>query len=186
MFLLKFSKITSAGLALIYIFAGCESGASRGGGSAIHSDAHYAFLFGQRYRTRVGLYVFSFTRDPDSQFVGTRADNSNFGPAGLPAVVDAKNVGKLYERRPQDALGDLIILDVAPAGSILTVRAETHDVTPLSGVREAGGYPMGFICELDFGGKTNTIFSEFIQSHKKVSGQVPNQDISRAVAAKIR
>ena len=184
---LQFSKILSAGLALACFCAGCRSGAPGAGAAApvIHSDAHYAFLFGQRYRTKVDLYLFLFTQQPDYLYVGRNDGATCFGPKELPAGVSPEQIGRVYERWATDGLGDLVIYGVAPAGSILTIHAETHDVTPLSGIRGSGGYPMGFICELNYDGKTNYVFSEFVQSHKTVVGKVPNEDINQAVAGKI-
>jgi len=169
--------------------AGCKTNVpdpAAGPGIAPHSDAHYAFLFGQRYRTKVDLYIFFFSHEPDYKYIGTRADNRNFGPKELPAEIASKNIGQTYEHVANDGLGDVVILDVAPAGAVLTINTETHDVTPLSGVRDSGGYPMGFICDLSYSGKTNSVFSEFVQSHKIVTGKVPNQDISTNIAEKIQ
>jgi hypothetical protein len=185
---IKFVKNISASAALICLCAGCQSGAPGIGNSAssVHSDAHYAFLFGQRYRTKVDLYVFFFSHDPDNKYVGTRSGDFTFGPKDLPAEITSKNVGLTFANWGPGDLGDIVILDIAPASSVLTIHAETHDVTLLSGIRGSGGYPMGFICQFDYNGKTNFIYSEFIQSHKTVTGKFPNEDISDAVAEKIQ
>lgn len=183
----KSLKMFLFGVALAGFCAGCQSGAPQSGApAAIQSDAHYAYLFGQQYRTKIDLYVFFFTHEPDYKYVGTRAGDFAFGPKDLPAEVTTKNIGQTFANWGVGDLGDIVILDIAPAGSILTIHAETHDVTPLSGVRGSGGYPMGFICQLESGGQTNYVFSEFVQSHKAVTGKVPNQDISTAVADKIQ
>lgn len=184
MFPRGFLKIASAILALVCVCAGCKSSAPDKNHSAIqHSDEHYAYLFGQKYRAKTDLYLFLFTHQPDYLYIG----GHGFGPRELPAEVTKTNVGQSFGlmTEPGD-LGDLKILNVVPAGSILTIHAETHEVTPLSGIRGSGGYPMGFICLLNYDGKTNYIFSEFIQSHRKVAGKVPNEYINEAVAEKIR
>ena len=182
----EFLKIASGGLVLLCLCAGCQSAAPKTGNTAAHSDAHYAYLFGQRYQTKVDLYVFFFAHDPDYKFVGTRAGNFAFGPKDLPSSVTPQNIGQTFENWGAGDLGDIVILGIAPAGSVLTIHAETHDVTPLSGIRGSGGYPMGFICQLACNGQTNYVFSEFIQSHKTVTGKVPNEDISPIVAEKIK
>jgi len=168
------------------ICAGCRSGVPPAPAMVEPSEAHYGFLFGQRYRTKTDLYIFAFTQQPESIFyVGTRANGIAFGPPLLPRDVSAENIGKVY--RAEDGPNDVIIADVVPAGSILTINAETHDVTWLSGVRGSGGYEMGFLCDIIHNGKTNNVLSEFIQSHKQgVSGKVPNQDISVVIAEKIQ
>jgi len=166
--------------------AGCRSTAPAGETSAtVSSDAHYAFLFGQRYRTSRDLYLFAFTQEPAYRYLGTRADGFALGPKELPAAVTTENIGKIYQRSATDGMGDVIIADVVPVGAALTVRAETHEVTFLSGVRGSGGYPMGFIADAVFAGKTNSVLTEFIQSHATVTGKAPNQDISSQVAEKI-
>jgi len=171
-------------LGLAAIGAGCRSETFPALGGVEHSEAHYAFLFGQPYRTKADLYIFAFTRETEPIFyLGAWIDGVPFGPKYLPRDVSADNVGKVY--RVQDSPDDVIIADVVPAGAILTIRAETHEVTWLSGVRGSGGYPMGFICDIVHNGKTNSVLSEFIQSHKQVAGKVPNQDISDAVAEKL-
>src|SRR5215510_4286533 len=90
------------------------------------SHAHYAHLFGKRYRTKVDLYLFSLTSEPDYKYLG-RSTGSKFLSASLPADVSRRNVGRTY--------GTIKILDVVPGGSELTIRAETHEVTPFSGVQ---------------------------------------------------
>lgn len=177
-----------SGFALACLCAGCQSSAPRADTAAtvVHSDAHYAFLFGQKYRTRIPLYLFDFTGEPEYEFVGTRAGNLTFGPQTLPPEITTNNVGLNYPVWSMVNMGNLVIKDVVPAGSLLTIRAETHDVTQLSGVRGSGGYPMGFICELNYGEKTNSVFTEFIQSHKNVSGKTPNEYLDEAVVEKIQ
>lgn len=182
MFPRDFSKMIVAG-ALICFCIGCKSTAPRGEEAGIqHSGAHYAYLFGQRYRTKSDLYIFMFTHEPDYLYIG----GNGFGPKELPHDVTKKNIGQTYERVTMDSLGDLEIFNVAPADSILTVYSETHDVTWLSGVRGSGGYPMGFICQLNHEGQTNYVYSEFIQSHKKVSGKMPNEFLNPALVEKIQ
>jgi hypothetical protein len=171
-------------------WAGCQSTAPHVANAPVAiqpSDAHYAFLFGHQYRTKVDLYLFGFTQQGEPvYYLGTRADNLDLGPKQLPARISRENIGKVYEAQPENGPGDVIIMDVVPAGAVLTIRAETHEVTPLSGVRGSGGYPMGFICDVNYDHKTNAVLAEFVQSHKQVSGKAPNQDISDAVAEKIQ
>lgn len=166
--------------------AGCRSGVPSTPVIVERSEAHYGFLFGLHYRTKTDLYIFAFTQQPEPIFyLGTRANGLAFGPPLLPREVSAENIGKVY--RAEDGPNDIIIADVVPAGSVLTINAETHDVTWLSGVRGSGGYEMGFLCDIVHNGKTNNVLSEFIQSHKQgISGKVPNQDISDVIAEKIR
>jgi hypothetical protein len=133
---------------------------------------HYAHLYGQRYRTRVDLYL--FTRgDDDYKYLG-RHDRL---PA-LPPGVGRESVGRTQ--------GGLTILDVVPAGSELVVVAETHEVTPESGIREKSGYPMGLICRLVYGGREiEGVLAEFIQAGETAPPQTPNQRIDDTMAARI-
>jgi len=182
----RISKFVLANLAWICGCA-CVCFGCRSNPPLERSEAHYAFLFGQKYRTKTDLYLFGFAQSPEPvYYIGTRANGLPYGPGELPPEITPDYRGRVFQALPGDGASDIVILDIAPAGSILTVRAETHDVTALSTVRGSGGYPMGFICELVYGGKTNSVLSEFVQSHKPVAGKVPNQDISPAVAEKIR
>jgi len=143
------------------------------------SQAHYAYLFGKRYHTKVDLYLFVMTADPDYKYLGRNDGGSRFLSASLPTTVSRHNVGR--------TCGVVKILDVVPRGSELTIDAETHEVTPFSGIQGAGGIPMGFICRLHYDGKQlDDVLSEFIQSHKQVAGAVPNQEIDRAIAAPLK
>jgi hypothetical protein len=183
---LRTLKLVLACLAAAGSCAGCRSGSPQNGSIAPIelSRAHYAFLFGQSYRTKTDLYVFSFTRETEPlYYLGTRANGLALGPKALPDRITTENIGKIFEA--PDGPNDIIIAGVAPAGSLLTVRAETHEVTMLSGVRGSGGYPMGFIGDLVYDGRTNSVLTEFVQSHKTVAEKVPNQDISDTVAEKI-
>src|SRR5262249_19692372 len=73
-----------------------------------------------------------------------------------------------------------------PAGSELTIEAETHEVTAFSGIRGTSGFPMGFICRLAYNGKQlSGILSEFIQSHKEVLTETPNQVIDETIAERL-
>ncbi|MBU6410905.1 MAG: hypothetical protein KGR98_11015 [Verrucomicrobia bacterium] len=158
-------------------------------GIIVASGPHYQYLFGRRYRTKIPLYIFTFASETEYRYVGTRADGFSFGPRELPPRITRDNIGKmfpLHEGPPSDSEGDLIIADVAPAGSVLTIRAETHHVTFMSGVRGSGGYPMGFICKLNYDDKTNYVFSEFIQARRKVSGKVPNEYLDKTVVERIQ
>jgi hypothetical protein len=142
-------------------------------------QAHYAQLFGKRYRTKVDLYLFVLTPDPDYRYLGRSVGGSRFLSANLPAAVNRRNRGRTY--------GMIRILDVVPRGSELTIRAETHEVTPFSGIQGSAGIPMGFICGLHYRGKQmDDILAEFIQSHKEVTTAVPNQEIDVNIAAPIR
>lgn len=188
MFPRHFLKMALAGVVLVCFGAtGCKTNSGQSDVSEVQesSGQHYTFLFGHRYRTQTDLYVFFFAQNPDYKYVGTRANGLDCGPKELPVEVTQKNIGQTYERWAMDGLGDLVILGVAPAGSILTIRAETHDVTFLSRVRGSGGYPMGFICDLNYDGQTNSVLTEFIQSHKKVSGKVPNEFLNPALVKEI-
>ena len=141
------------------------------------SGPHYAHLFGRQYRTKVALYLFIFTADPDYKYLGAGAGRSKFPFGSLPPAVSKHNIGRIY--------GAIRILDVAPAGSELTIEAETHEVTAFSGIRGASGVPMGFICRLAYNGKQmNGVLSEFIQSHKEVLTEIPNQDIDETIAVR--
>ncbi len=141
------------------------------------SGQHYRHLFGQRYRTQVALYLFADAEDPEYRYLGIR-DGRTPGPTSLPATVSGGNVGRTF--------GGMRILDTVPAGSELTINAETHEVTDESGIREKGGYPMGFICSLAYRGRReNGILAEFIQSGRAAPAGTPNQEIDPRIAARI-
>lgn len=170
------------------VAAGCYPASTRTGETspARVPGQHYAYLFGQRYRTRTDLYLFAVVDELDYKYLGRIDAGAKFGPPELPATVDRANIGREYRRSSENGLGDIVILDVAPAGSVLTIVAETHGVTALSGIRGSSGYPMGFICTLDFDGKHyEGVFSEFIQSHREVTTKIPNEEMNPVVADKI-
>jgi len=169
-------------------FAGCQHvrPADTEGRPAV-SGAHYAHLFGQRYRTKVDLYLFSFVGDPtDVKYVGRNDGRNEFLAAVLPSAVSKDNIGKTGQHLSPNGVDEIKIIDVVPAGTDLTIAAETHEVTPFSNIRFSTGYPMGFICKLNYDGKQlEGVLSEFIQSHKEVTTQVANQEIDGAIAEKI-
>jgi hypothetical protein len=158
-------------LSALFLAAGCRHGVEVVPPPPA-AGAHYADLYGQRYRTRVDLYL--FTRgDDDYKYLG-RHDRL---PA-LPPDVLREHVGRTEH--------GLTILDVVPAGSELVVVAETHEVTPESGIREKAGYPMGLICRLVYGGRERAgVLSEFIQAGEAAPPQTPNQRIDEAIATRI-
>jgi len=175
-----------SGFVVVWLFASTLTGCGRqtseaaAGSSpaepASVSQPHYARLFGKRYRTKVDLYLFALTSDPDYKYLGRGDGGSKFLSARLPATVSRGNAGRTY--------GLIKILDVVPRGSELTIRAETHEVTPFSGIQGTAGIPMGFICALTYNGKQmDDVLSEFIQSHKEATGAVPNQEIDANMAA---
>jgi hypothetical protein len=66
------------------------------------------------------------------------------------------------------------------------IVAETHEVTALSGIREKGGNPMGFICRLSYAARQEDgILAEFIQAGPPAPPGVPNQGIDERVAVRI-
>jgi len=167
--------------------AGCQHAAPvNEAGPAAKSEAHYVHLFGQRYRTKADLYLFTFTADPDMTYLGRNDGRSPQLAAWLPATVNHVHVGQMISRVAGDGRGDLKIVAVFPSGSELTLIAETHEVTPWSGIRGTSGYPMGFICNITGGGRrADAVLAEFIQAHKEVTGKTPNQDIDETIAEKI-
>jgi hypothetical protein len=140
------------------------------------SGAHYASSFGGSYRTKVDLYLFFLNGDFDSLFLGCNDGSRGTQLEFLPAKVDAENVGKGF--------GAAMIIDVVPAGSEFTLMAETHDVTLRSGIRDQGGYPMGFIATLNFSKDRwmDGVRCEFIQSAKKAPPRTLNQMIAPTFA----
>lgn len=187
----KYAGVTGALPSVALLLIGCAlTGCARPAGEAAtrpmaagaspssSPEAHYAHLFGKRYRTRVDLYLFVFTPDSDDKYLGRNSGGSGFLSRTLPAAVSRGNIGRTY--------GTLRIVDIVPAGSELTLRAETHEVTPFSGIQGASGIAMGFICSLAYDGKQmDDVLSEFIQSHQEVSGAVPNQEIDAAIATRV-
>jgi hypothetical protein len=143
----------------------------------IGSGPHYAQSFGQHYRTKVALYLFTLNEDLDYKYVGRNDGSCPYLAAILPDSVSRANVGR--------AFGAAFILDVVPAGSEFTIAAETHEITDWSGIRDKGGIPMGFICRLTYDGKqVSDALSEFIQSAQVAPAGIPNQGIDPAIATK--
>jgi hypothetical protein len=141
--------------------------------------AHYAHLFGERYRTRVDLYLFMPQDDLDHVYLGRNDGTPSTRLPQLPVSVDQVNVGKQF--------GEFLIVDVVPAGSELRLTAETHEVTALSRIREQGGYPMGLLGVLTYRGhEAAGVSCEFIQSATKAPPRTANQTIDSAQAEKIK
>jgi len=143
-----------ATLPLLLVLAGCSPERSAEPPPPPAAGHHYENLFGQRYRTKVDLYLFG-DEGIERQYVGRTA-------------------------------GRFKILDVVPAGSELTIVSETHEVTAASGIREKGGYPMGFICRLRYAGKeVEPVMAEFIQAAERAPQRTPNQRIDDAIAVRV-
>jgi hypothetical protein len=121
---------------------------------------HYPHLFGQRYRTKVDLYLFS-SEDTERQYVAR------------------EHVGRAFR--------EWKVVEVVPAGAELTILSETHEVTAASGIRDKEGYPMGFICRLSYGAKqVEPVMSEFIQAAERAPHQTPNQRIDESIAVPVK
>jgi len=135
---------------------------------------HYARMLGERYRTKTDLYLFIFGEDFDFKYLGKKDSRLT----SLPADVSKAHVGYVY--------GDIMIVDFVPAGSVFTLEAETHEITELSGLRDKGGIPMGFLCKLDYDGREEkSMFSEFIQLAKPAPRGTLNQEIDPSIAEKL-
>src|SRR5687768_2564252 len=113
-------------LALLAL-GGCRS-ESRSSSARPSPSHHYAHLFGQRYRTIVDLYLFTFADDDERRYLGINDGKLRHEPSSLPRGVGRPHVGRAY--------GPFKILDVVPAGAELTLVSETHEVTFASGIRE--------------------------------------------------
>jgi len=138
------------------------------------SGQHYAGMLGQRYRTKTDLYLFIFGEDFDFKYLGKKDSRLT----SLPADVSKTHIGYVY--------GNIMILDVVPVGSLFTLEAETHEITELSGLRDKGGIPMGFLCKLDYNGREEkSMFSEFIQLAKPAPRGTLNQEIDPHIAEKL-
>src|SRR3954468_21285625 len=68
------------------------------------SEAHYAHLFGQRYRTKLDLYLFEVVNDPEYHYLGRNGGNGRLGPKELPAAVAKENTGTVCKRWAEDSL----------------------------------------------------------------------------------
>ena len=147
--------------------------------AASEPSHHYAHLFGQRYRTTVDLYLFTFADEDERRYVGLNDGTLRSEPSSLPRVVSRDHIGR--------ASGPFKILDVVPAGSELTLVAETHEVTFASGIREKEGYPMGFIARLSYGGRTlEAVYTEFIQAGARAPFRTPNQRLDERIAERVQ
>jgi len=125
----------------------------------------------------VNLYLFG-SEETERRYVGLNDGRLRSQPAVLPAAVTRDNVGRVF--------GEFTVLDVVPAGALLTILSETHEVTAASGIREKDGYPMGFICRLRYGGTdVEPVLAEFIQAGERAPYQTPNQRIDEAIAAPV-
>ena len=173
---LRYSIIIPLGLVALGVSSLIAAEPSSPAPTTVRADAgaHYAHLFGQTYRTNVDLYLFALYDDPDAVYLG-RNDGSGGRIAKLPPVVASTHVGLKF--------GVATILDVVPAGAEFVLASETHDVTAESGIRDQGGYPMGFICTLSYKGRQMPgVLCEFIQAAQKAPPRTPNQAIDRAIA----
>ena len=149
---------------------------SPAGTIARESGAHYAQLFGQSYRTRVPLYLFTLYDDPDAIYLG-RTDPSRHRLTDLPEKIDVAFIGK--------SSGHATLLDVVPAGAEIVLIAETHEVTAESGIRDLGGYPLGLIGMLTYGERiVPGVRCEFIQRGEKAPARTPNQRIDEQIATR--
>jgi hypothetical protein len=165
-------------LVLVSTLTGCRREAAPAATASPISGQHYLHLFGQRYRTKVDLYLFAFTDDDERVYLGRHDGRRQGPPADLPRAVVQSEVGRTH--------GRLHILDAVRAGSELTIVAETHEVTAASGIREKEGYPMGFICRLEYGGRAREgVYAEFIQAGEHAPFRTPNQHLDEAVVARV-
>jgi hypothetical protein len=145
-------------------------------GPSTESGPHYAAMFGQRYRTKIDLYVFVFDGDVDHMYLGARGRK---GLDQLPEKVTAENVGKTFEH--------VNILAAVPAGAELTLIAETHETSGTSGVRDHGGIAMGFIARLSYpGNQFDGVLTEYVQTAEQGAPRALNQRIDPAVARLIK
>lgn len=87
--------------------SGCRGGdaAPHNGFTQVESGAHYQHLFGKRFRTKVDLYLFSFSGDPERKYVGRKDGRYPFLWAALPADVRREHIVDN---------GAIHILDVVP------------------------------------------------------------------------
>ena len=146
--------------------------------AAESAGEHYKDLLGRRYRTEVDLYLFAFKDELERPFLGINDAAFPARPPALPREVEAKLIGQTF--------GDARILDVVPAGAELTLISETHEVTAVSGIRDKGGYPMGFISRLSYRGRTvEGVLTEFIQAGDAAPPRTLNQRIDERLAARV-
>jgi len=125
------------------------------------------------------MYLFSFVSDDEGLlYFASPGQRTPFLSRTLPAVVNSKYIGRTY--------GELVIRDVAPAGSEFMIDGETHEVTEYSGIRGTPGYPMGLACVLYLHGVAKAgVLTEFIQIRRDVAPGRPAQDIDGSIAERL-
>jgi len=160
--------------------SGCRHAPPEAANNTVHVEGgpHYQHLFGQRYRTKVDLYLFAFSGDAEAKYLGRNDGRFPYLDVMLPADVSSSHIGDN---------GSINILDVVPSGSEFSLAAETHEITTLSGMRDKGGLPLGFICRLAYNNKQfNDVLAEFIQTADQAPHGTPNQRIDANIAEKIQ
>jgi hypothetical protein len=153
---------------------------------SVTDDCPYCQLYGQRFRTKVDLYLFQDTGEPHYKYFGVSnsgSDNKHAvnkqkpRPATLPRTISKAYVGHTYRTAK--------ILDIIPAGSEFTVESATHEVLLTSGEH------IGLMCRLFYNGKeVELVGAEFIQVHTENARAAsptsrPNPDIDDSIAAKL-
>jgi hypothetical protein len=153
---------------------------------SVTDDCPYCQLYGQRFRTKVDLYLFQDTGEPHYKYFGVSnsgSDNKHAvnkqkpRPATLPRTISKAYVGHTYRTAK--------ILDTIPAGSEFTVESATHEVLLTSGEH------IGLMCRLFYNGKEVALVgAEFIQVHTENAQTAsptsrPNPDIDDSIATKL-
>jgi len=141
---------------------------------SVTDDCPYCQLYGQRFRTKIDLYLFQDTAEPHHKYFGL-INGSTKKPATLPSAISKSHIGRIY--------GTGRILGIVPAGSEFTVESATHEVLLASGEH------IGLVCRLPYKGETPLVHAEFIQVHSEnTSGAAssrPDPDIDETIAVKL-
>lgn len=167
---------TRTALAIFAISVAAAAPCTVASTASVESGPHYAHMFGQQYRTKTDLYIFIFNTDTDHVYIGSR---DRRGLATLPPKVDDANVGRTFGRAQ--------ILAVLPAGSVLTLLAETHETLGSSGLRDHGGIAMGFIARATHAdAQFEGVLTEFIQTAESAPGRALNQRLDPSVVEPIK
>jgi hypothetical protein len=153
-------------LALSMLLACCCVAGCSIGTSDVSRDYGFSALVGERYRTKVDLYLFSFP-ESKSPHLGINDGSSGFRARTLPLQVLPQFVGGNYRGNR--------ILDIVPAGAEFTVNSVLRDVSSL-------GITVSFVCNLDYQQRhIENVGTLFIQSNVNGrDGRPPEIDSSLA------
>lgn len=136
-------------LSLLLLIIGFHSGCSTGTRN-VTQESPYLPLTGQRYRTRVDLYLF-LNPHGTHPYLGINDPKAHRGAKVLPVTVTRQHVGRTFS--------GVTIIDIVPAGAELVSQSVLRDSS-------SQGVIVFLICSLSYGEKrVEKVDTYFIQSN---------------------